>query len=73
MSRTKLIMAFNGTDSMGEFPWRSGNQIRGVRAQLQAEINLCRNGSEITLDLTTAHSLIEICRQAAHTEDGHMS
>lgn len=71
MSRRKFTTSHNGTDSQGEFPWRSGNQIRGVRAQLQGEINPCRNGSEITLDLTTAHSLIEICRQAAHTEDGH--
>lgn len=39
------------------------NQIRGYRSRLQAEITQCRNGAEITLDLTTAQKLVEILNQ----------
>lgn len=52
--------------------WRNGNQIRGHMANLISAIRCCMNGSEITLDLSTARALVQICKQAAHTEDGHM-
>ena len=63
-----------GTDFKGTFPWRTSHQIRGVRSKLQAAMNLVPIGARtITLDLVTAGNLIEICRQAAHTEDGYTS
>lgn len=38
-------------------------QIRGYRSVLQAVINACDNGSEVTVDLTTCRKLVEICKQ----------
>jgi len=62
-----------GCDAKGPFKWRTSKQIGGVEGTLQRAINLCDNGAEITLDITTAHNLLEIARQAKHTERGHES
>ena len=66
----KLANYAKGEDSQGEFPWRNAAQVNGVRAQLQRAINTCEDGATVTIELRTAESLVEICRQAAKTEAG---
>lgn len=69
----KLANYSKGADSQGEFPWRNAAQVNGVRAQLQKAINICEGGATVTIELRTAESLVEICRQAAKTEVGVFS
>jgi hypothetical protein len=60
-----------GRDAQGEFWWRSSNQLRGVQASLQQAITSCEDGANVTIDLKTAYNLLEVIRQAKHTEVGH--
>lgn len=69
MAKPTRIPAMIGKDAAGDFPWRDGDQIRGVRSQLQKAINLCSDGASVEVDIKTAMNLIEVCRQAAYTED----
>ncbi len=43
---------------------RTSRQIAGYRAQVQGALNADRTGAEITIDITTARALVEICDQA---------
>ena len=53
--------------------WRTDRQLIGVQAQVQAAINSCSDGATVELDLKTAKNVIEVIKQARHTETGHMS
>ena len=58
-------------DDKSAMPWRTSNQIRGVRAQLVVAIRASEDGAHAMVDLKNAQNLIEICDQAMHTEQGH--
>ncbi len=60
-----------GRDAKGEFPWRNSKQIAGMEGILQRAVNNCEDGATVTLDITSARNLLEIVRQAKHTEVGH--
>lgn len=60
-----------GRDPKGEFRWRTSRSIAGIQANLQGSINQSNDGATVYLDLATAKALVEICRQAKHTEVGH--
>jgi hypothetical protein len=60
-----------GRGPQGPFPWRNARQIGGVQSNLQGAINQCTDGAYVTLDIKVAHNLIDICRQAKHTETNH--
>ena len=51
--------------------WRTSAQVRGYRSALQAAINASHAGAYAVIDLATARALVQICRQAEHTEEGH--
>ena len=51
--------------------WRTSAQVRGYRSALQAAINASDDGASAVIDLATARALVQICRQADHTEEGH--
>ena len=51
-------------------PWRTSNQIRGVRALLMVAIRTSEDGAHAMVDLKNAQNLIEICDQAMRTEQG---
>lgn len=48
--------------------WRNARQIAGYRARLVAELVRDRSGAEITIDLTTAGALRQICEQLIYLE-----
>lgn len=48
--------------------WRGSQQIAGYIAQLTHAINTCEDGAYVQIDLRTANCLVEICKQAQHTE-----
>jgi hypothetical protein len=58
-------------DESKTLKWRNSAQLRGVRSQVQAAINACTDGASVALDLTTALNVIEVIKQAEHTETGH--
>lgn len=43
-------------------------QIAGYRSQVKAAINGCQDGAYVTIDLKTAHAILDICDQAIHAE-----
>lgn len=51
--------------------WRNERQIRGLQSQIQGAINASENGAYIEIDITTGRAIIDICKQARHTEKGH--
>ena len=51
--------------------WRNSKQIQGVRNRITHALSACKDGVHITLEVGTAHSLIEICDQAIRTEKEH--
>lgn len=52
--------------------WRTEAKLRGLQAVLQRDINGCADGAYVTIDLGTAHALIDVLKQARHTEVAHM-
>ena len=50
--------------------WRSEQQIRGIQSQVQKSINQSTDGAYAIVDLSTAHAMADICRQARWTEKG---
>lgn len=51
--------------------WRNSRQLRAYRAILDKAARTSSDGATVTLDITTAMALAQICAQAEHTERNH--
>lgn len=54
-----------------QLKWRNAQQLRGYLGQLRTAILQSKDGAYVTIDMKTAEALVEILRQAIHTEVGH--
>lgn len=51
--------------------WWSSKSLSGLKGTLTRALNLSRNGSTVTLEVGTVHSILQIIEQAKHIEKEH--
>lgn len=49
--------------------WLSARKIGGIRSNLVRDIRACTDGAHVTLDLSTARQLVQVCDQAMAQAD----
>lgn len=48
--------------------WRTEPALRGLQSALQRDINGCTDGAYVSIDYGTACALIDVLKQARHSE-----